>query len=112
MRDYQDNISDLRFVVKEVNNTTELPDMLTLYFQLVCGRRLYFFFKGLKFLETTGPINFWTWLFPPLSFFLSHWCLSCIVLTRAQFHKACKLKNLLSTEKYCLTEIGYQPKCN
>ncbi len=33
MRDYQDGNSDLRFVVKEVNNTTERPDMLTLYFE-------------------------------------------------------------------------------
>ena len=28
---------------------------------------------------------------------------------RAQFHKACKHRNLLSTEKYCLKETCYQP---
>ncbi len=28
---------------------------------------------------------------------------------RAQFHKACKHKNLLSTEKYCLAKTGYLP---
>ncbi len=29
--------------------------------------------------------------------------------TRAQFHKACELKNLLSTEKSCSAETVYQP---
>ena len=29
---------------------------------------------------------------------------------RAQLHKPSKQKNLLSTDKYCLAETGYQPK--
>ena len=30
--------------------------------------------------------------------------------SRAQFYKACKHNNLLSTQRYCLAESGYQPK--
>ena len=32
------------------------------------------------------------------------------IINRVQFHKACKHKNLLCTDKYCLTKTGSQPK--
>ena len=32
------------------------------------------------------------------------------IMAMVQFYKASQHKNLLSTEKYCLTETGYQPK--
>ncbi len=38
------------------------------------------------------------------------WCCALKgLLTWAQFHKACKHKILLSTDKSCLAELGYQP---
>ena len=32
------------------------------------------------------------------------------VINRAKFHETCRHENVLSTEKNCLTETGYQPR--
>ena len=45
-----------------------------------------------------------------------HWnlfvCITSHTMTRAQFHRAVKQENLLSTGKFCLAKTGYQPKCH
>ncbi len=44
-----------------------------------------------------------------LSFKMAYWAKARAVVG-AQFHKTCKHKNLLSTEKYCLAETGLPAK--
>ena len=51
--------------------------------------------------------------FKPLveNLFTTHWFpYSNYCITRARLHKACRQKNMLSTDKYCSTETRHQPK--
>ena len=61
-----------------------------------------------KILVILYLIHFWSMYVAQFMYISNIKIFSCV--TRARFHKACKHKNLLSTERYCLTESGYRPQ--